>query len=153
MPQNFGQVVSKVIQLICIFLLLGFLCAVFTGSLLRYGVNAGFVKLEDLIGFAFAALIVLSVLVAFINNAHVRVNVFSGLKRLQQNPLGRIMFALPFLGIGFLCIPAVKLSWSTFEASALHGGLGGLFFVKTLLPISFFMIAIFLVLSRKDNSK
>jgi TRAP-type mannitol/chloroaromatic compound transport system permease small subunit len=153
MPQNFGQAVSKVVQWISIFLLLGFLCAVFTGSFLRYGFDAGFVKLEDLIGFAFAALIVLSILVAFINNAHVRVNIFSSFKRLQQNPLGRVIFALSFLGIAFLCIPAIKFSWSTFEASAQHGGLGGLFFVKTLLPISFVMIAIFLVFSREDNSK
>ena len=151
MPWFFKAVFPRLILLVSIGLLVSFVCAVGFGSIARHGFSAGSVKLDDFINYCFAVLIVLSVFVGFFKNAHVRVNMFSGLRSSFEKPLIRILYALPFFAIAYLSLPAVYFSWSIFEGSREANGLGGLFFVKTMLPVSFLAIAIFLCFKHDDG--
>lgn len=150
MPWLFKEGFPRLILLVSIGLLVCFVGAVGFASLARYGFSAGSVKLDDFINYTFAILIVLSVLVAFFKNAHVRVNMFSGWRSTFEKPLFRVLCALPFVAIAYLSLPAVQFSWSIFEGSREANGLGGLFLVKTIVPISFLAMAVFICFN-KDN--
>lgn len=151
MPWFFKTVFPRLIILVSIGFLIGFVCTVLFGSIARYGFSAGSVKLDDFINYSFAILIVLSVLVGFFKDKHVRVNMFSGFRSSFKKPFFRILCALPFVVIAYLSLPAVQFSWSIFEGSREANGLGGLFLVKTMLPISFLLIAIFLCFKLDDG--
>ncbi len=149
----FKLFLPRLISSICILLLLMFVFAVFSSAILRYGFDEGSVKLEDFIAYAFSALMIFSVLIAFLKNMHVRVKVFSFFEASSVSLAARLVSALPFVAIALLSIPAVYFSWSTFEGSSELDGLGGLFLIKTLLPISFGSIALFLCFSRNDSGR
>ena len=151
MPWFFKKVFPKISLLVSICFLVSFVCAVLFGSIARYGFSAGSVKLDDFINYTFAVLIVLSVFVGFLKNAHVRVNMFLGWRPIFEKPMFRILWALPFVVIAYLSLPAIQFSWSIFEGSREANGLGGLFLVKTILPITFLTIAIFLCLKSDDS--
>ena len=146
----FRQILPNIVLVFCKALLVLFTLTVFSSSVLRYGLDAGSVKLEDLIGYSFAALIILSVLVGFYGDMHVRVRLNSGLPEASSRRFYKILSALPFIAIVFLSLPAVKFSWSVWEGSLEPEGLGGWFLVKSLVPISFGLIAVFLFLNRNE---
>lgn len=141
------------ISAVCICLLSAFTSAVFLGAVLRYGFDIGSVQLEDFINYAFAALVVLSVLIAFFRNAHVHVKFLSVSHDILQTRLVRFLSATPFIAIAVLSLPAVYFSWSIYEGSTEPGGVGGYFLVKTLLPISFGLIAVFLCFRGKASNR
>ena len=151
MSDFFERNIWKFITSLCIMLLIVFVIGVFLTTVLRYVLNFGLVQVEDLVGYTFGALVILSVLVAFYKNAHVRVNMIPSLQQVFERRLLLILSALPFVIIAFLSVPAVYFSWSIFEGSREVGGLGGLFLVKTLLPVSFALIVVFLCAGRKDT--
>jgi TRAP-type mannitol/chloroaromatic compound transport system permease small subunit len=153
MANFFNRTLPKLVASICRALLLVFVSAVFSSSVLRYALDAGSVKLADIISYTFAALILLSVLVAFVTNKHVRVDMFSKLRTTFDKPLPSILSSLPFLAIAVLSLPAIGFSWSVLEGSREPDGLGGFFILKSLLPVSFGLIAIFLCFNRKDNQQ
>lgn len=136
---------------LCIALLLAFAVAVFCGAVLRYGFDSGSVKLEDFIRYTFSSLVILSVLVAFISHSHVQVKLRSSFKITQNKYIARLLSALPFLVVAFLSLPSIYFSWSIFEGSREPEGLGGLFLVKTLLPVTFVIVAFFLFFARNDR--
>ena len=148
----FKRFLPELIGSISIFLLLAFVLAVLLNTVLRYAFDAGSVKFEDFISYSFAVLMIFGVLVAFIKNKHVRVNMFSVFDVSFYRQLAGVLSAIPFIVIVFLSVPAISFSWSIFEGSREPHGLGGLFIVKTLLPISFGFIAVFLCFGRKDHS-
>ena len=151
MPWFFKNFFPRISLVLSICLLVSFVCAVLFGSIARYGFSAGSVKLDDFINYTFAVLIVLSVFVAFLGNAHVRVNMFSKWRSITGKPLFRFLYALPFVVISYLSLPAIQFSWSIFEGSREANGLGGLFLVKTILPITFLVIAFYLCLKSDDG--
>lgn len=153
MAKFFNRVLPILVISFCMALLLVFMLAVFSSSVLRYALNVGSVKLEDLIGYTFGALILLSVLAAFFDNKHVRVDMFTKLRTTFGKPLPSILSSLPFLAIMVLSLPAVGFSLSVFEGSRQPNGLGGFFILKSLLPVSFGLIAIFLCFSQNDDQK
>ncbi len=145
--------VRKLFVAVCVLILCGFVVSVFSGSVLRYWFDAGSVKLEDFIGYSFAALVLLSVLIAFMANAHVRVNIDFTFKRLFHSRVARILAAFPFAAIAYLASRSVGFSWTILEGSNELNGLGGYFLVKTLLPITFVLIAVLLCIGRNDKAK
>lgn len=151
MPWFCKEVFPRLLVLVSVCLLGLFVCAVLFGSIARYGFSAGSVKLDDFINYTFGALIVLGVFVGFLKDAHVRVNMFSRLRSIFEKPHFRILYALPFVAIAYLSLPAIQFSWSIFEGSREANGLGGLFLIKTILPFSFLGIAIFLFFKRSDG--
>lgn len=151
MPWFFKKVFPKLILKVCLGLLVSFVCAVLFSSIARYGFSAGSVKLDDFINYTFAVLIVVSVFVGFLKHAHVRVNMFSKWRLILEKPPFRFLYAMPFVAIAYLCLPAIQFTWSIFEGSREANGLGGLFLVKTILPITFLTIAIFLCFKHDDD--
>ena len=139
--------------LLCAFLLIAFVSSSFVGSILRYAADFGALKLEDFTGYSFASLVIFSVLVAFYQNVHVRVDMISNLHRFFDKRIIRIVSALPFMFVAYLSLPAVLFSWSVFEGSPEPSGLGGVFIIKTLLPISLILISLFLCFGRNDSKK
>ncbi len=150
MPLLLKKSFTRFIVLASISLLICFVCAVLFGSIARYGFSAGSVKLDDFINYTFAVLIIVSVFVGFLKDSHVRVNMFSKWRSNLEKPFFRFLYALPFVAIAYLSLPAIQFSWSIFEGSREANGLGGLFFIKTILPIIFLIIAIFLCFKNDD---
>lgn len=144
---------AKTVSALSMLLLTLFAVFVFAGAFLRYGFDFGSAKLDDFVAFSFSALIVFSIFHAFAKDAHVRVNAFNGLKSRFKHPFVRLIAAMPFFMIAFLSVRPVFFSWSIMEASPEQGGLPGLFIIKTLLPVSFFMAGLFVCLVRDDGDQ
>jgi len=135
-------------------LCMGFAAIVFLGQLtmvlMRYLLGIGFLEIQDAVNYAFAALVALSVVVAFDADKHVRVDVFRQSLDTGTNcfidTLGDLLLALPvfflMLWAGF---PLVRSSWAILEGSPETGGLPGLFLVKTCLLILPALVILFVL--------
>lgn len=142
---------SIVVRWICLSVLIGFVISIFIGTVLRYGFDIGFVKFDDVIGYAFGVLVPLCVFIAFVANSHVRVNFTSSFsKKINLSKFGAFS-ALAYFAIVVLSVSTVGFSWSILEGSKEPHGLGGLFLVKTFMPISFLLISIFLLVSKPND--
>jgi TRAP-type mannitol/chloroaromatic compound transport system permease small subunit len=123
---------------------MGLIMIVFFGQLvmvlMRYLLGVGFLEIQDAVNYAFAALVALSIVVAFDANKHVRVDVFRQKWTSDTNRkidwLGDLLLAVPVFGIMlWTAYPLVRSSWRIFEGSPETGGLPGLFIVKTSLLV------------------
>ncbi|GAB4275812.1 MAG: hypothetical protein Kow0013_29770 [Pararhodobacter sp.] len=108
---------------------------------LRYGFGAGSIKMQDLAAYAFAVFLILSVPLCHARAGHVRVEILS--ERLPPGYLRRAdalawaLFLAPVFGlIVWAGWGDVLFSWQIAEGSATPGGLGGMYLVKTALPVS-----------------
>lgn len=109
--------------------------------ILRFGFDMGFIKLQNLAGYAFAVLLILSVPYCLARGGHVRVDVLS--ERLPPAYLRRadlvalLVFLIPVFGLMvWAFLPDLRFSWSIREGSVETGGLGGVFLVKTMVVVS-----------------
>ena len=89
---------------------------------------------------------------------HVRVDVFyskfSEKKRQIINLLGNVFFLLPFsLVIFYTSLPFVEDSLSILESSPDPGGLPYRFIIKSIIPISFLLLALQGVINILKNLK
>lgn len=127
-------------------LLCGVACVVLTASvlaivILRFGFNTGNIKLQNLAEYAFAGLMILSLPYCLRRGGHVRVEVLSdslpkGYGRLADRA-ALLIFLIPVFGLMiYAWWPDLAYSWSILEGSVETGGLGGLFLVKTTLPLA-----------------
>jgi TRAP-type mannitol/chloroaromatic compound transport system permease small subunit len=108
---------------------------------LRYGFGAGSIKLQDLAGYAFAVFLILSVPLALVRGAHVRVEVVSerlGPRYLRAaDALAWVLVIVPLFGlILWAGWRDIAFSWRIGEGSVTPGGLGGLYLVRTALPVA-----------------
>ena len=119
--------------------------------LLRYVMGVGFLELQDLVTYAFSALVVLAVPLAYWNGRHVRVDVLSS--RLGKRSLTVIeratalFLVLPVFGLLLVdAWPLVANAFAIREGSRETGGLGGLFLIKgTVIVMGVLVILIALV--------
>lgn len=125
--------------------------SVLMGAILRYGFDAGYVQLQDLTAYTFSVLVLVSIAVAFFSHNHVKVNLPSALNNMLGDRRFRYIGALGFFAIAFLSLPTVLLSWSLWEGSKEPGGLGGVFLIKSFLPVSFVIIGIFIIFGKGKN--
>ena len=109
--------------------------------LLRYGFGTGFLPLQDVVTYAFAALVLLGLPVALAADRHVRVDVL----RERQGPRARrawdaagvlLLLAPAFALTAWYAWPDVAFSWGIREGARETGGLGGVYLVKALVPVS-----------------
>ncbi|GAB4511954.1 MAG: hypothetical protein Tsb0019_07970 [Roseibium sp.] len=132
--------VFRAVQLLCM------VCAaiVFLGQLamvlMRYLLGFGFLEIQDAVAYAFAALVALSVAVAFDADKHVRVDVFRQKWQERANgiidALGDLLLAIPVFALMlWTAFPLVRSSWEILEGSPETGGLPGLFLVKSCLLV------------------
>lgn len=114
---------------------------VLVNVVLRYGFGAGSIKAQDLAAYAFAVFLILCLPLALVRGAHVRVEVMSerlgpGYLRLAD-ALAWVLVILPLFG---LIIRAgwrdIAFAWGIGEGSVTPGGLGGLYLVRTALPVA-----------------
>ena len=123
----------------------GYLLAILVVSqivtvLLRYIYNTGFLALHDISLYSFGALVLLSIIYTFGKNQHVRVDVFREHQslRVQQNVdiASMVFFLIPFYSLVLYWVwPDIQYAWSIKEGSQETGGLGGLYLVKSTLPL------------------
>ncbi|MGO4908827.1 TRAP transporter small permease subunit [Pseudorhodobacter sp. W20_MBD10_FR17] len=109
--------------------------------ILRYGFGQGHLQLQDMANYAFAILVIFSVPVCLSREGHVRVEVFSERMppayRFWADVVALILFLIPVFGlIIWAWAPQLGYSWSIQEASLETGGLGGLFVIKSTLPLA-----------------
>jgi TRAP-type mannitol/chloroaromatic compound transport system permease small subunit len=109
--------------------------------ILRFGFDIGFIKLQNLSGYAFAVLLILSVPYCLARGGHVRVDVLS--ERLPPAYLHRadvvalVAFLIPVFGLMvWAFLPDLRFSWSIREGALETGGLGGVYLVKTMVAVS-----------------
>ncbi len=121
-------------------------CGVLTLSVLaivvaRFGFHAGWIEVQNLAGYAFAVLLVMTIPYTLARDGHVRVEVLS--ERLPDAYLrgadlvALLVFLIPVFGLmGWAFLPDLAYSWSIREGSVETGGLGGVYLVKTMLPVA-----------------
>lgn len=114
---------------------------VLVNVVLRYGFGTGSIKMQDLASYAFAVFLILAVPLCHARGGHVRVEVLS--ERLPPGYLRRAdalawaLFLTPVFGlILWAGWGDIAFSWSIGEGSTTPGGLGGLYLVKTALPVA-----------------
>ncbi len=109
--------------------------------ILRYCFGVGYLELQDFTAYVFASLVILSIPVALVTDRHVRVDVLRehqspGLQNLMDNA-GIVLLLLPvFLLSIYLAYPDIAYAWQIREGSRETGGLGGVYLIKTLFPVS-----------------
>ena len=109
--------------------------------LLRYALGIGWIALQELVVYLFAAVIMLCIADTLRGDGHVRIDVFtrawSRRRRAWVDLLGNLLFLLPFSAfLGWASWDYVALSWSVWEGSRAAGGLPGLFLIKGLIPLA-----------------
>jgi TRAP-type mannitol/chloroaromatic compound transport system permease small subunit len=114
---------------------------VLVNVVLRYGFGTGSIAAQDAAAYAFATFLILAVPLALTRRAHVRVEVIS--ERLPPGYLrtaDALAWALAIVPVFGLIVWAgwrdVAFSWSIAEGSVTPGGLGGLYLVRTALPVA-----------------
>ena len=124
---------------VVLFVCLLFMAVIFAGQvtivLLRYVMGVGFLELQDLVTYAFSALVVLAVPLAQWRGRHVRVDVLRNVMGRRTTGLvervAATVLILPVFGLLALnAWPLVASSFAILEGSRETGGLGGLFLVK-----------------------
>ncbi|WP_370204627.1 TRAP transporter small permease subunit [Pararhodobacter marinus] len=108
---------------------------------LRYGFGTGSIKMQDLAAYAFAVLLILAVPLCHARAGHVRVEVLS--ERLSRrtmhfaDALAWALFLVPVFGlIVWAGWGEIVFSWQIGEGSTTPGGLGGMYLVKTAMPLA-----------------
>jgi TRAP-type mannitol/chloroaromatic compound transport system permease small subunit len=114
---------------------------VLVNVVLRYGFGTGSIAMQDLAAYAFAVFLITSLPVCLARGGHVRVEVFSermgpGYLR-AADTVALILFLIPlFALIIWAGWSDLVYSWRVRQGSVTPGGLGGLYIVKTVLPVS-----------------
>ena len=137
---KFAKQLDCITQNFCLLLLVTFFVLMFVGVVLRQAFAMGSVMLQDLSGYCFAVLILLSVVVAFAANRHVRVDVLTDSWSPKASRVLRLvaywMFLVPVcVLVIYHVFPDIVFSWSIREGSDEPEGLGGYFLVKSVLPL------------------
>ena len=121
------------------------IAVILTQVVMRYGFNSGLVYLEELIWHFYAAAFMFGLSFAVTNDSHIRVDiVHMGMKRENQHRweiFGILFLMLPFVVVVFIhSLEWVGYSYSVGESSANPTGLPHRWIVKSVIPLSFFML-------------
>lgn len=107
---------------------------------LRHLFGIGSVGLQESVTYMHAMVFMLGAAYALKTGDHVRVDIFfrafSAQKRAWVEVLGSLLFTLPvMIFIGWGSVDFVRESWRIGEGSTDSGGLGGVYLLKTLIPL------------------
>ena len=119
-------------------LLLLLVLITFSVVLLRYGMNLGWIWLQELIVYLHSTVFLLAIAWAFQADEHVRVDIFyrnrSPRHKAWVNLLGTLFFVMPFsVFLFWIGWDYVVASWSVLEGSREAGGLNLVYVLKTLM--------------------
>ena len=123
------------------------LVALTAGLVLAFSLGHGSVKVQDLVLWLNAAMVMLGLGYALKHRAHVRIDVFaarwSARTRARVDVAGLLLLLLPFAAaLVWFSADYVAMSWRIRERSASTGGLEGLYLAKTLLPLGAGLLAL-----------
>ncbi|MEC6997570.1 MAG: TRAP transporter small permease subunit [Pseudomonadota bacterium] len=113
--------------------------------ILRYLFNIGFIWMQELVRFFYAAVFMLCAAYTLVENAHVRVDIFyskmSEKNKNLVNILGSIFFLIPVCFTTFFySFSYVINSWMQLEGSLEERGLHAVFIMKTFIWLFSFML-------------
>ena len=119
-------------------LLLLMVLITFSVVVLRYGMNLGWIWLQELIVYLHSAVFLLAIAWAFQADEHVRVDIFyrnqSPRHKAWVNLLGTLFFVVPFsVFLFWIGWDYVAASWSVLEGSREAGGLDFVYVLKSLM--------------------
>ncbi|MFV0513248.1 MAG: TRAP transporter small permease subunit [Jhaorihella sp.] len=138
---SLARLLDRLAWVLCLFTAAILTMIVLAVVVLRYGFGVGFIELQDSATYAFAVLVIFSVPVCLARDGHVRVEVISerlppGYRR-WADIAALVLFLIPMFGVLIWAWwPQMVYAWSIREASLETGGLGGLYLVKTALPVA-----------------
>ncbi|CAA6816564.1 MAG: C4-dicarboxylate ABC transporter [uncultured Thiotrichaceae bacterium] len=120
---------------------------ILTQVVLRYGFNSGMVPLEELMWHLYAVALMFGLSYAITNDTHIRVDLFhmnmSAKKRHIIEIFGILFLLMPFVWVIFHhSLGWVAHSFAVGESSQNPTGLPYRWIIKSVIPISFFMIFI-----------
>lgn len=153
--------IEKIIQKVgdfCSWLSFALVILITLDVFLRYIFNFSSASLYELEWHFFAIIFLLGSSITLQKDEHVRVDVFyskfSEKKRQIINLLGNVFFLIPFsLVIFYTSLPFVEDSLSILESSPDPGGLPYRFIIKSIIPISFLLLALQGVINILKNLK
>jgi len=113
---------------------------IFGVVVLRYGLNLGWIWLQETVTYLHALIFMVAAAWAFQTDDHVRVDIFyrerSARYRDAVNLAGTLVFLVPFsVFLLFIAWDYVAASWATREASGEAGGLPLVWVLKTLILV------------------
>lgn len=113
--------------------------------ILRYLFNIGFIWMQELVRFFYAAVFLLCAAYTLAEDAHVRVDIFYSKLSIKNkyiiNLLGSLIFLMPVCFITFYySFSYVINSWTQLEGSLEERGLHAVFIMKTFIWIFSFML-------------
>ena len=138
---NFNVKVGKLFSwLLLLMVLFTFLIVV-----LRYLFNIGFIWMQELVRFFYAAVFLICAAYTLVEDGHVRVDIFysklSIKKKYIVNLIGSLIFLIPVCLITFYYSYSYVLnSWAQLEGSLEERGLHAVFIMKTFIWIFSFML-------------
>jgi TRAP-type mannitol/chloroaromatic compound transport system permease small subunit len=114
---------------------------------MRYFFNTGSIAMQEMEWHLFSVIILLGISYTLKEDGHVRVDIIydrlTDKKKARINMAGVILFILPVaLLIGIESIPYVIESFTSHEQSGDPGGLPYRWIVKSMIPLSFFLLII-----------
>lgn len=132
---------DKVTHMTCVVLIAVIFAVLLTVVVLRYVFGMGFLQLQEVATYAFAAFVVLGVPVAYRADAHVRVDILrNAMTPVTARRIDLAAFTLlviPVFGVALWDVRMdIAYAWSIREGSLETGGLPGYFLVKTMLPVA-----------------
>lgn len=138
---TFARWCDRLTTLVCATALAVLVATVLAIVLLRFGFDMGFIKLQNLAGYAFAVLLILTLPYCLARGGHVRVDVLS--ERLPPSYLrgadivALLAFLIPVFSLMvWAFLPDLRFSWAIREGAIETGGLGGVYLVKTTVAAS-----------------
>ena len=143
---NFNKT-ANLIKKICSRLSFFLVILLSSDVLLRYIFNFSTASLYELEWHVFAIIFLLGSVYTLHADEHVRVDVFyskfSKKNKRLVNLIGNLFFLIPFgLVISYTSIPFVADSYNILESSPDPGGLPFRFLIKSVITISFFLLAV-----------
>jgi len=146
--KQFQILIDKIIDditNILTYLLVSMIILVFITVIIRYMLNISYVALQELIMYFHALIFMFGLSYALKEKSHVKIDIiYNSLNKKNQyfiSMLGTIIFIIPTsLFIVYSSMDMVTQSWSLLEGSSEAGGLDLVFILKSVIPITGFLI-------------
>ena len=146
--KQFQILIDKIIDNITnilTYLLVSMIILVFITVIIRYMLNISYVALQELVMYFHALIFMFGVSYALKEKSHVKIDIiYNSLSKKNQyfiSMLGTIIFIIPTsLFIVYSSMDMVTQSWSLLEGSSEAGGLDLVFILKSVIPITGFLI-------------
>jgi len=145
---NFQSLIDQVIDIVSIFLiyiLLLMIGLIILTIFLRYFFSIGSIAIQELIMYFHASIFMLGISYTYKENSHVKIDIFynklSKKNKIILSLIGDVLLIIPVaVFIILISFDMVSSSWNILEGSSEAGGLNLVFILKSLIPLSGFLI-------------